>query len=85
MFNLIKRLPGWLIILVGIFFAYGNTIGTEYIIKWKYIWPFVFIIFGIWKIKNKDKIVKEEEKKEKELEKKIIKIIKKINNKKENE
>jgi hypothetical protein len=30
MFNLIKRLPAWAIILVGTFFAYGNLTGMEY-------------------------------------------------------
>jgi len=33
MFNLIKILPGWLVILVGIFFAYGNITGMEYLIE----------------------------------------------------
>jgi len=52
MFNLIKRLPAWAIILVGVFFAYGNLTGMEYWIKWKYVWPFLVIAFGIWKWKS---------------------------------
>ena len=52
MFNLIKRLPSWAIILVGMFFAYGNIVGVEYYIKWKYVWPFLVIVFGVWKFKN---------------------------------
>ena len=55
MFNLIKRLPSWAIILVGMFFAYGNLTGMEYWIKWKYVWPFIVIAFGIWKWKNERK------------------------------
>lgn len=55
MFNLIKRFPSWLIILVGIFFAYGNISGIEYWIKWKDVWPFLVIAFGIWEWWSKRK------------------------------
>jgi len=55
MFNLIKRLPGWLVILVGIFFAYGNITGMEYLIEWKYVWPFLVIAYGVWKWVNEIK------------------------------
>lgn len=55
MFNLIKKLPSWLIIVIGIFFAYGNITEMDYFIEWKYAWPFLVIIFGIWKWRNEKK------------------------------
>ena len=61
MFNLIKRLPWWAMVLVGIFFAYGNLTEMEYWVKWKYVWPFLVIAFGIWKFQSERKKNKKEE------------------------